>query len=147
MEELELFNKYFTVDEIEPMHGSDRYFVSWTSMNYTEGEDGNIDEDKFDEILDDFVLGRLICKSFNDMIIESNENLYDIARFKLLGFAVLTQVQKTATDVIPSDDVVVALTFDDGHDGFIDRCHTQVTDEYADIIIAEAIRLVKEAVK
>lgn len=135
------FKRYFAKEECEEVYGEKdgKFFVSWTSVAYTDDGKGEIDEEKWNEVLE-FVLDKLLSGiSFNDLIIDSDENMEYIARNKLEGFSVMTNIDLNDDKC---SEVLLALTFDTDS-GCEDRCHTAIGNEYADIIVAEAKKLVE----
>lgn len=135
------FNKYFAEEECEEIYGekNGKFFVSWTSMDYTAYDETEIDEEKWSEVLD-FILDELLSgMSFNDLILDSDENMERIARDKLIGFTVMTNIDLNDDN---DDEILLALTFDTDC-GYEDRCHIAITNKYTDAIVAEAKRLIE----
>lgn len=136
------FNRYFKKEECEEVFGekNGRFFVSWTSIDYTDDDNDEIDDDKWNEV-HNFVFDELLSgMDFSELILESGESFEWIARNKLVGFAVITNIDVNDDKY---NEALLALTFDTDC-GLEDRCHIAIQDDYADAIIAKAKRMINK---
>ena len=134
------FNRYFKKEECEEVFGekNGRFFVSWTSMNYVTDDNDEIDDNKWNEV-NNFVFDELLSDvDFNELILESGEDIEWIDRNKLVGFTVIANIDVNDDHY---NEALLALTFDTDC-GLEDRCHIAIKDDYADAIIAKAKKLI-----
>lgn len=142
------FAKYFNSEDCWKLSDSE-YYVTWTTFDYTNNGEGDIDEYKWENARD-FVLYKLLRDTRTnrtitlDDIISNNGyadgyiDLEYLARAKLVAFTVSTDINLNDSDF---NKVYLALTFYSYY-GYEDCCKVAICNEYADSIIAEAKKIV-----
>ena len=139
---LEKFKKFFGIGQVrlvEPFWAPESkwWSVSWSSMDYTDNN-GKIDEDKLDDVTH-FVEGELTEMSFNEVILEEDDELIDIDR-TVIGYTIMEDVYADSNE----NGIVFAILRCNNKDGSYEYCyHIAITNEYADVISAEARKLVE----